>query len=411
MRQEELTQHMLAGLLVRPLETPPPPRVSSTPPPSAFALLRRQFSSVMWYTGLTMLGALTLVIVYAAVSVGASLIGTYRNVQAMYVAPATATNTSIPPTAKPTSTVALVPATQPPPTSTPQPTATTPPTGTPQPTAAPTLAPTPVGGGAITVLLLGSDRRPGEAEPSRTDAIIVARIDPERQRIALLSLPRDLWVTIPGYGQARINAAGAWGEMYNAPGGGPELARRTVSAYLGIPIDYYVYIDFEGFIGAIDSLGGISVNVEKELYDAQFPTMDYQYSVAHFLPGPQQMDGATALTYGRIRHPDNDFARMRRQQAILGAILQQLHDGNGFESVERIETITAALRDYVKTDLPPKRMIGLAWAMRNVSPESVERYMLDANMVTFGVGNDRWAEVAQPGVIEALVRKLLDAST
>lgn len=257
------------------------------------------------------------------------------------------------------------------------------------------------------MLLLGSDHRPGEDGPARTDAIIVARIDPQHQRIALLSLPRDLWVTIPGYGHTRINAANVWGVTYAGPNAGIPLARDTVSNLLGIPIDYTMLIDFEGFIGAIDSLGGITVDVQKELYDAQFPTMDYGYTEVHFLTGPQHMDGATALTYSRIRHADSDFGRMRRQQAVLVSIFARLQEQSLLESVKGIEDVTTALRYYVKTDIPEDRLIGLAWALRNTSPALIEHNVLDENMVTFGVGDDRYAEVAQPSALATLVRKLL----
>jgi polyisoprenyl-teichoic acid--peptidoglycan teichoic acid transferase len=276
------------------------------------------------------------------------------------------------------------------------------------------LTPTPrapPAGGPVNILLLGSDRRPDESEPSRTDAVIIAHLDPERHRVALLSLPRDLIVEVPGYGETRINAANVWGETYGAPGGGVALARQTVEHLLGIPIDYVVYIDFQGFIGAIDAAGGVTVDVPTELYDPQFPTMDYGYTVAHFLPGPQQMDGATALMYSRIRHSDSDFARMRRQQQVLAGLLASLRDQNIFESLRRIDEVTAALRDYVRTDIPEERMLGLAWALRDTTPDQIEHYLLDANMITFGVGSDRWAEVAVPGAIDRLVAQLIGQTT
>jgi LCP family protein required for cell wall assembly len=299
-------------------------------------------------------------------------------------------------------TLALAP-TQPPPTITLRPSVTSIPTllpATPTPLAPPA-------GDAITVLLLGSDERPGETDPSRTDAIIVARIDPHSGRVALASLPRDLWVDIPGYGQARINAANVWGIIYNAPEGGLGLAQKTVSNLLGIPIDYTIHINFQGFIGAIDALGGVTVDVPKELYDDEFPTMDYGYTVAHFLPGQQQMDGATALMYSRIRHPDSDFERMRRQQAVVVAALARIHEQNAMQTLKSLEDVTAALRAYVQTDLPEDRMIGLAWALRDFTPDRVERYLLDEDSISFGIGDDRWAEVADPNAVEALAHKLI----
>ncbi len=289
----------------------------------------------------------------------------------------------------------------------PRPSAT--PTPVPIPTASPTATPLPKSE-AVTILLLGSDQRPGESDPARTDAIIIARIDPEHRRIALLSLPRDLLVEIPGYGFARINAAHVYGQIYPDLGGGPELARKTVSNFLGIPIDYTITIDFSGFIDAIDSLGGITVNVERELYDSQFPTMDYGYTVAHFLPGPQPMDGATALMYSRIRHPDSDFMRMTRQQAVLIGIMARLREQHALETLERVADVTTALRGYVKTDLPEERIIALAWAMRDTRLESVERYSLNEELITFGAGGDPYAEAPLPGAIETLVAKLMGTS-
>jgi LCP family protein required for cell wall assembly len=259
----------------------------------------------------------------------------------------------------------------------------------------------------VNILLLGSDRRPDESGPSRTDALIIAHVDPASHRIALLSLPRDLIVAVPGYGETRINAANVWGETYGAPGGGLPLARKTVEHLLGISIDYVIYIDFQGFIEAIDAVGGVIVDVPKELYDPQFPTMDYGYTEAHFLPGQQRMDGATALMYSRIRHPDSDFARMRRQQQVLVGVLASLRDQNVVDSLGRIEEVTTALRDYVRTDIPEEHMVGLAWALRDITPGQIEHYQLDADMVTFGVGSDRWAEVAVPGAIDGLVAKLI----
>jgi LCP family protein required for cell wall assembly len=284
------------------------------------------------------------------------------------------------------------------------------PTDTPtaSPASEPTEPPTPVpppAGNAITVLILGSDRRPGEESVPRTDCVMLARIDPQRGRVALLSFPRDLIVAFPGYGSARINAAYVWGETYNAPGGGLGLARNTVSNLVGVPIDYTVLVDFEGFIGLIDSLGGVTVDVPKELYDPRFPTMDYGYTEAHFLPGPQQMDGATALTYSRVRHPDSDFERIKRQQAVLVAIGARLRERGDLQNLLAIDQITAALRAYVQMDIPQERVLGLVWALRALNPVHVERYTVDASMVSIGAGDDLYAELAAPSAIEALVKR------
>lgn len=382
----------------RPAQTAPPVRPHSP-------TRREQIARGLWLAGIGVLGTLILVVAIVVGSAVRSLFVIHDNVQAMIVPTIAPSPTAPAPTSDSLTTPAalallVTPTPLVTPTRTPTPTPRV--TPTPRPTATPTPPPA---GGPVTVLLLGSDRRPGERDPARTDAVMIMRVDPERRRIALLSLPRDLMVQIPGYGWSRINSANVLGN--DGAEGGRELARRTVSNLLGLPIDYYLYIDFEGFIQAIDSLGGVTVDVDKELYDAKFPTMDYGYTVAHFLPGPQRMDGLTALTYSRVRHPDSDFARIRRQQAVVVGVLGQLRDDNVLGQLQRLEQVSTALRAYVQTDMPEQRIVGLAWAMRDFAPAQVERYALDAGSVSFGVGNDVWAERAAPGVIAALADKLM----
>jgi anionic cell wall polymer biosynthesis LytR-Cps2A-Psr (LCP) family protein len=127
--------------------------------------------------------------------------------------------------------------------------------------------------------------------------------------------------------------------------------------------------------------------------------------VAHFLPGPQQMDGATALTYSRVRHPDSDFERIKRQQAVLVAIGARLRERGDLQNLLAADQITAALRSYVQMDIPQERVLGLVWALRELDPARVERYTVDENMVTFGLGGDQYAELAAPGAIESLVQQ------
>ncbi|MDW8145386.1 MAG: LCP family protein [Roseiflexaceae bacterium] len=270
---------------------------------------------------------------------------------------------------------------------------------------APQRAPPP--GTAINVLLLGIDRRPGETFPARADAIIVARIEPERRRVALLSLPRDLVAPIPGWGWSRINAAMVYGELNPALGGGVALTRRMISEFLSIPIDYTVTIDFNGFIGAIDAIGGVTIDVPVELYDPLYPTMDYGYTVAHFRPGVQHMDGARALMYARIRHMDSDWERMKRQQAVIVAALAQVRERNIVGRLESVAALMTALRGYVVTDIPETQLLGLAWAFRDFTPDQIERYTLDASYVSVGAPGDPYAQYALPGAVEVLRARLL----
>jgi anionic cell wall polymer biosynthesis LytR-Cps2A-Psr (LCP) family protein len=170
-----------------------------------------------------------------------------------------------------------------------------------------------------------------------------------------------------------------------------------------------VRADFNAFITAIDAIGGVEINVEQELYDPQYPTMDYGYMVAHFLPGRQHMDGATALIYSRMRHMDSNYERNQRQQQVMLAAVQRLREQNPLDQLQSVASLTTALRDYIQTDLPLDRMIGLAWAFRGIAPESIERYALDGSMVSeFVDPSDPYATYAQPGAIEALASQLIN---
>lgn len=259
----------------------------------------------------------------------------------------------------------------------------------------------------ITVLLLGTDRRPGEEVTPRSDAILVVRVEPARGRVAVLSLPRDLWVPIPGHGHNRLNAAYLWGERDGPPGGGMAVARAAVGGLLGVPIDYVAVTDFRGFAALVDTVGGITVDVNAPLVDERFPTLDRGTTTVRFSPGPQAMDGATALTYARIRHPDSDFARGRRQQAVLVALAEALRNRGYLANLLAAERLTGALVGYVQTDMPPELVVELAWGLRDLDPAAVERYALSEADVSFGVHNDRFAQSPRPGALERYARLLI----
>lgn len=277
----------------------------------------------------------------------------------------------------------------------------------PVPTLMPTIGVAPPAETPLHILLLGSDRRPGESWQTRSDAIMVVRLEPASQRVALLSFPRDLMAPIPGYGYARINSATVVGEANPQLGGGGELARRTMSELLGIPIHHVVRADFSAFMLAVDAIGGITVEVEQEIYDPSYPTMDYRYTVAHFLPGRQHMNGATALMYSRVRHPDSDYFRARRQQQVIQAIIQRVRDQHILNQVQMLSDISGALRDHIKTDMSFEQMLGIAWAFRTFDPDQLERYTLDENLTSMGLGDDPYAITANSGAITLVVGQLL----
>jgi len=179
------------------------------------------------------------------------------------------------------------------------------------------------------------------------------------------------------------------------------LATKTVSNVVGVPIDYTVVIDFQGFISAIDALGGVPVSVPKALYDANFPTMEYGIKEVSFAPGQNTMDGYTALVYSRIRHPDNDFERMTRQQAVLKGILLRLQQGGFLAQIDSTADITDALVRHARTDAPRDVIITLAWHMRNASIDGVRSVVF--RDVYYGSGADQYAMFPVDGALERSV--------
>jgi polyisoprenyl-teichoic acid--peptidoglycan teichoic acid transferase len=175
----------------------------------------------------------------------------------------------------------------------------------------------------INVLLLGTDQRDGERAagiPARTDVMLVVSIDPVRRTAAMISFPRDMWVSIPGLGEQRINEAYPFGQVHRVEGAGPGLAERTIEQNFGLRATHYGMVNFRGFEEVVNVLGGIVVDVPRPVKDDEYPTENYGTERVFFAPGPQLMDGATALKYARTRHADNDIARNARQRQVLFAI-------------------------------------------------------------------------------------------
>ncbi|MCX2726315.1 LCP family protein [Thermomicrobium sp. 4228-Ro] len=222
----------------------------------------------------------------------------------------------------------------------------------------------------INVLLLGVDRREQEEIP-RSDTIIVVTIDPLTKDVSMLSIPRDLLVTIPGYGEDKINAAYALGA--NSPITGPGLVRATIEYNFGIPIHYYAEVDFDGFVRIVDTLGGVVVDVPAPIKDDEYPGEDYNYTRVYFAPGLQRMDGRTALRYVRTRHDDNDFSRGYRQQQVLRALREQ---GLRLDLIRKAPQLVDSLADTVRTDLSPTQVLALAKLGAEIPRDRIHSYTL-----------------------------------
>lgn len=233
----------------------------------------------------------------------------------------------------------------------------------------------------ITVLLMGVDARPGQTI-ARTDTIMVITIDPQSGSAGMLSLPRDMLVSVPILSDTvKINTVHVIGEIRDYPGGGPALLRDTVVDLIGYPIDYYVRMNFDGFRQIIDLIGGIDIEVAREIRDDKYPDENYGYDPLYIPAGLQHMDGALALKYARVRHIDTDYQRARRQQQVILAVKDKLTQPGQLASLlPRLPGLALAMANSVQTDMPVERAIMLARAVGQMDLQDPNRAVVDNTM-------------------------------
>jgi LCP family protein required for cell wall assembly len=229
----------------------------------------------------------------------------------------------------------------------------------------------------VNILLLGVDQRPTEEGPWRSDTMIIATIDPKTMTAGAISIPRDLYVEIPGYGDRRINMAHFLGDAYDYPGGGPGLAMKTIEYNLGIPVHYYVRVNFQGFRDIIDYLGGITIDVEEEIWDYRYPDGQYGYTTVHIPEGRQLMNGRTALQYARTRHGGTDFDRLRRQQQVIMAMRDK---ALRLDLLPKIPMLASTMSYTVKTNLQLGEAITLAQIGAQIDAEDIRFAVIDETM-------------------------------
>lgn len=204
--------------------------------------------------------------------------------------------------------------------------------------------------GRVNVVLMGIPGA-GADGPNLTDTLIVASLatKPEEKSF-LFSLPRDLSVKVAGYGDTKINTVYEVGNARETGGGG-KLVEQTVGEILGISVSYFARIDFSGFEKLIDELGGISITVDKDLHDDQYPGPNSTYQVVDIKAGTYNMDGATALKYARSRQSTSDFDRARRQQQVIVAVRAKAEEQNLLVNPAKAITILDLVTDHLETNL------------------------------------------------------------
>ena len=256
---------------------------------------------------------------------------------------------------------------------------------------------------AVHVVIAGLDRRDG-FPVGRTDVLLLARIDVLRGRVVLLAPPRDLLVTVPDVGLARLNEAyehGASRDGGDDPPAGMRRLAETLGSTFGVRVDGTMLVDFEGFVRLVDAIGGVEVDVEHVI-DDEFTGEDGAVFSAHFLAGPQRLDGAAALLYARTRKADGDRWRRDRHVQLVTSLVRGVlaRDGSLLDAA-------SVVRSSVRTDLGLGRMlvagVGLARAVRK---RAVRTVSLVSPVVRSQRFADRgWVHVADHRAVQDVLRE------
>ncbi len=218
----------------------------------------------------------------------------------------------------------------------------------------------------INILLLGiddGDSEAAESEPKRTDAMMLVSFDPNKNRVAVLSIPRDTKVVLPGHADPeKINAAYAYG--------GTLMAKQTVENLLQVPIHYYALANWKGFIDVVNLIGGVDIYVDKDMY-YEDPYADLVIDIKH---GFQHMDGETAGKYVRFRKDElGDIGRVQRQQKFMKAAAEQMFS---IQNMSKISSLLATLDKYIETDLNTLTLLKAANTFKIFGDDKVRTSML-----------------------------------
>ncbi len=245
----------------------------------------------------------------------------------------------------------------------------------------------------------------GEDCPACTDTIIVFTIDPLTKKAGMLSIPRDMWVNIPGFGYSRINTAWTLGEGAKLPGGGPGLAMETVSQFIGVPVQYYVQIDFGTFVSFVNMIDGIDIyNDETLKLDPAGSGKD------HFVLtccGMRHLNGKRALAYARCRSEaqgcsDGDVGRAKRQQKVLLAIRDKVFSPEYFTNLlAHAPHLYDLFSSGILTNMSLEDAIKLAALAKDIPMENIKQGVIDNSMVSF-------ANVTLGGVPASVLRPIPD---
>jgi LCP family protein required for cell wall assembly len=238
----------------------------------------------------------------------------------------------------------------------------------------------PLSGGRINILLLGSDTDAKFQGGYLAQTDIVVTIDPASKSVGMLSIPRDLYINVPGYGMMKLDEAYYTGDRYlhNAVG----LSRLTITRDFGIPINYYAWVGLDGFIKVVDTAGGVDIDATHPITDDVYPddTGKSQnanaYKRLYIAAGPQHFDGSHALEYVRSRHADlvGDFGRSTRQQQVLSQLKTKLT--NSPDIIGKLPQLAQDMNGFLKTDMNLVSIAQLMNFARTIDPNKIQRVVL-----------------------------------
>jgi len=226
-----------------------------------------------------------------------------------------------------------------------------------------------------TVLIMGIDRRPSEGGSLtfRSDTIMLASIDPLNNSAGVLSIPRTIHLALPENGElVPVHTLLVRGEL-RQEGFGPELTRQVIQHNLGMYIDAYVLVDFNGFIGLVDAIGGVEITTTYNISDSTYPDMNFGYDPFYLSAGTHILDGYDALRFARTRHADNDYLRVERQLQVIRAIRDRLSDPSVLQYViQEATTIWSQFNDNVISNLKPQDAIYVGLSLMNIAEDNLQ---------------------------------------
>ncbi|MGH2548097.1 MAG: LCP family protein, partial [Thermomicrobiales bacterium] len=241
--------------------------------------------------------------------------------------------------------------------------------------------------GVMTFVVAGLDTREAD-QPENTDILMIARVDLINSTVRAITIPRDLWVNIPGYGEDKITRAYDFGSSSNGRDfkSGASMTAETIYENFGVDLDSTVMTTFTGFEQIIDAFGGIDVDNPYDVYDAEYPTPDYGYSEIYFPAGANHLDGVSALAFCRTRHQDGDDGRSMRQRVVIRALLDAARQSDG----PSLEELVKANRSAIRTTLGKSKQLALALAAPDFSNDNVSFASLQGYVYESYAPNGAW---------------------